>query len=163
MAPSLQRATGTPRRCGPPRRGRGFSLIEFVAVMTIVAIFSAIAAPSYRTMLLNRRANAIVSAMTDSLWTARSEALKRNADVQFVITNVANGWDIVQGATVLRSQEGFPDVALTPTARTYTFNPYGRLSAGGGTALSVAVGGSVYRCVTVTSVGRVTTTKAACP
>lgn len=136
----------------------GFTLIELMVVVSIVAILAAVAAPSFRTMLASQRVKAAATAVNESLWMARSEALKRNASVSFVVDNAAlqAGWQLKVGTTVLHTQDGFSTVAVTAGGGTYTFNSSGRMDAGAGDLqLSVASVG-VNRCISVAASGRST-------
>lgn len=59
-------------------KNRGFTLIELMVTIAIVAILATVAVPSFRDIIVNNRmasqANALVSALT----LARSEAVKQN-------------------------------------------------------------------------------------
>lgn len=56
-----------------PLKHSGFTLLELLIVVTIVAILGMIAIPSFRTLLLNNRlATATNDLLTDSPWRAPS-------------------------------------------------------------------------------------------
>lgn len=63
----------------------GFSLIEMMIVVAIVAIVSAIAFPSYRVWIQNTKIRSTAESIQNGLQIARAEAVKRNASVQFVL------------------------------------------------------------------------------
>ena len=67
----------------------GFSLIELMVVVAIVAILAGLAAPSFTELLRNNRLAAASSALQVSLSLARSEAVKRGSDAR--VTVAANG------------------------------------------------------------------------
>jgi len=154
-----------PRR----RAGRGFTLVELLTVVSIVAILATVAAPSFGAMMAAQRVHAATSALTESLWLARAEATKRNADVGFSISDPQAGWTIPDpagGGTPLLVQAGFGSVAFTTQsgdAARFTFNAYGRLSTGSGWVQVGDVNAGVYRCVVVSTTGRAGTTKGPCP
>ena len=143
----LARGHRTPR----PRRVAGFTLIELMVTIVVVAIFASLAAPSFRQMIATQRVRSAASAITESLWLARSEAIKRNTDVSFSFSNVADGWQVMAGGTAIHAQDALPAVSSTDAA--YTFNPYGRVTGFGKLHIGVSSAG-VYRCVTVSSSGR---------
>jgi prepilin-type N-terminal cleavage/methylation domain-containing protein len=66
---------------------RGFTLVEMLVVIVIVAILAAIAMPSFRTLIEGRQARAAAEQLRDVVVLAGQEALKRNAPVNVV----ANG------------------------------------------------------------------------
>ena len=56
---------------------RGFTVIELMVTVSILAVLMALAAPSF-TLLIDRwRVRAATNAMTETLYLARSEAIKR--------------------------------------------------------------------------------------
>jgi len=59
----------------------GFTLVELIVTVSVVAILSSIAAPSFRTMLQNNKASVAANEMVSALLLARSEALKRRNNV----------------------------------------------------------------------------------
>ncbi len=86
------------RRVKPP--AIGFSLIETLVVIAIVAITMAIAIPSFGSMMQKNRLSSAASALQVSLSLARSEAIKRGIDARVTVTaNTAagvwtNGWTV---------------------------------------------------------------------
>ena len=62
-------------------RQRGFTMIEMVIVMTMVAVLAAIAVPNMRKYVLNGRITSTTQELYRSIQTARSEALKRQNNV----------------------------------------------------------------------------------
>ena len=61
----------------------GFTLIELIIVMAIVAIFLAIGMPSFLDFTRDVRAGSMMGALTNDIQLARSESVKRNARVLF--------------------------------------------------------------------------------
>lgn len=94
-------------RCAIERRFKlsGFTLIEVMVVLTIVAIMAAIAAPSFTEMLRRNRLSAASSVLHVSLNLARSEAVKRGADARVTVAaNTtagvwSNGWTVFSDRT----------------------------------------------------------------
>ena len=151
------------------RTARGFTLIELMIVVTVVAIFSTLAAPSFRKLVAKQRLTSAASALIESLWLGRSEALKRNTDVSFKFTDANSGWSVRLGTdgttgTTLHNQDGFASINSSSSggaSTIFSFNAYGRLSGTGWVQLGNASAG-VYKCVTVSSSGRATVTDAQC-
>jgi type IV fimbrial biogenesis protein FimT len=143
---------------------RGFTLIELLVTIAVIAIFSALAGPSFRDIIAAQRARSATAGLAESLWLARSEALKRNANVSFTVANgTGSPWNVMVGATPLHTQDAATGVVWSGGG-TFTFNPYGRLTSGGGSKVQVTVSSTgIKRCVTVSSTGRATVEEGPCP
>ena len=150
-----------------PGRIRGFTIVELMVVVSIVAILASVAAPSFMQMIATQRIRSVASALKESLWVARAEATKRNASVSFTFVNAATDWDIMDasGATPMLKQHGHPAVVSKTSSGNnvqFNFNAYGRLSTGSGWIELSDASGSTYRCINVATTGRTTTTNAKC-
>lgn len=117
-------------------RARGFTLIELMTVIALMAVILGLGVPSLRDLIVSQRVKTAAFAFTGAAVQARSEAIKRNADVALVAATGgwANGWSIKQGATELNRQSGHDGVLMASvapkvTATTITYQASGRLSA----------------------------------
>lgn len=150
------------------RRERGFTLVELMTVIAIVAVLAATAAPSFRQLIATQRIRGAASALTESLWVARAEALKRNADVGFLFAGAANDWSVPDpagGNTPLLTQSAFPTVSSVMQRGgnvQFNFNAYGRLSTGSGWVQFGDDPSGIYRCLVVATTGRATATNGKC-
>ena len=68
-------------------RSKGFTLIEVIVVVTIVAIFVAIGIPSLRDLMIKTRLSGQVQEFYGTIDFARSEAIKRGTTVSICKSN----------------------------------------------------------------------------
>ncbi|MGZ5184038.1 MAG: GspH/FimT family pseudopilin [Caldimonas sp.] len=73
------------------RSERGFSLVELATALTIIAILTMLGMPSFSEYIQNARLGATAQSFYSGLNVARSEAIRRNATVEFAITSTALG------------------------------------------------------------------------
>lgn len=78
-------AVPAPVVCRPPLRGRGFTLIELVIAISIIAILALLGLPAFGVFLDNQKIRAAVESTFGGLQLARVEAVKRNTPVEFVM------------------------------------------------------------------------------
>lgn len=71
---------------------QGFSLIELLVVIVILAILASLGVPSYQQWVRNTRIRNAAESIQNGLRLARSEATQRSADVRFELTS-ATGAD----------------------------------------------------------------------
>jgi type IV fimbrial biogenesis protein FimT len=145
---------------------RGFTVVEMVVAMAILAIIVGLAAPSLSSVIVAQQVKAASQDVYASLSVARSEALTRNTNVTVapVSGDWSKGWTITDaGGTVLRRQDPYPRIALTGPAQVI-FNGDGRpdSTATPFSASAYGVDSSGYRCVRLRLNGRSSIASGAC-
>lgn len=74
---------------------RGVTLIEFLIAFVILGILIAAGVPAFRDWIVNTQVRATADSVNDGLQQARSEAVRTNCLVAFVITSTAGGgWEV---------------------------------------------------------------------
>ena len=83
------------------RAHKGFTIIELVVTLAIIAILAAIAAPSFREYLATQRLKGAITELSTDLQFARSESVQKNAAI--TATFAAGGYTIAQGGTTVKT------------------------------------------------------------
>jgi type IV fimbrial biogenesis protein FimT len=152
-------------RAAPSRKhcGAGFTLIEVVVVVALLAIVATIAAPSFRSFIGTMNSKSAAFDLISDLTVARSEAIKRNANVTVTPTggDWAKGWQVLDAnGNALRQRS-----ALTSSLSVggdagagVVFSPNGRLANDTATAnqkwsISSTISGVTARCVVISPTG----------
>jgi len=63
---------------------RGFTLIELLTGLAVFGMLMAVAMPAFSTFMQNRQILALANSFNTALQTARTEAIRRSIDTQFV-------------------------------------------------------------------------------
>lgn len=145
-----------------PLSQRGFSLIEMMVTIVVLAIVMAIAFPSFTALINSSRLSSAANELSASLQLARSEAVRNNASVTLCRSNdgtsCANGgtWArviVLRGTEVLRVSEIGPQLqvsvsqAISSAGARIVFRPDGLARDSTGTRL---LAGAVSICMATT-------------
>jgi type IV fimbrial biogenesis protein FimT len=68
---------------------RGFSLVELMVVVALMAILAGVAAPSFKSMIENYRVSGVTDSLTSALELTRATAIQMNGNVS--IAKIAGG------------------------------------------------------------------------
>ena len=165
-------------RCSCPggthlTRSRGFTLIELMVTLVIATLLLTMGIPALSNMLQNNRLSAQTNQFVTAINFARSEAIKRSADIDVTAINSANdtnewgpGWRVLVGATVLRTfpaLDGSSTLNSVNNQNTYRYSANGRVSVADTLNLCDGRTGETGRLITITATGRVATEPTACP
>lgn len=169
----MVRHAALPRGSGRRLPARGFTLVELIVAVAVLAVLLSLAAPSFRGLLEAQRMRSAAFDLMADLTLARSEALKRGANV--VLTPATGGW--TQGWTITTPASGGGNQVLgekpplgggvnLPTAPvTVTFDRNGRV-AGLTDVARFSMQTATYgrsRCISLDPSGRPKSYNASCP
>lgn len=110
----------------------GFTLIELMVTIAVLAILLTLAAPSFKETIANHRVKAAASELHMTMIKARSEAISHNADV--VISSISStgwvsGWQVKRGDVVIENHGPLKGVSITDPG-TLTYRSSGRIKEG---------------------------------
>ena len=116
-------------------RSAGFTLIELMIVIVILAIMLFIALPNFAVWMQNTQIRTAGEAVLNGMQLARADAIRRNVNVELRM-DVSSGWTarVADTGEVIQSRlagEGSAAalVTITPAgAKTVTFNSFGSVA-----------------------------------
>lgn len=145
---------------------RGFSLTEFMIALLILAIIVGFAAPGFLDMMRQQKLTSTANSALVMLQFARSEAIKRQADVQVGFVARSGGWTIevrLDATNELLRQLDKDDASSEWSGTNeIVFDLRGRPAAAGCTQLTVSGASSLLRRIDVFSGGKMTVKEGSC-
>jgi type IV fimbrial biogenesis protein FimT len=143
---------------------RGFTLVELLTTMVVMALMLAVGVPSFQSFVASQRTKSAATELMSALMIARSEAVKRNATVTvapLAAGSWGQGWTVMRGTLLLNQQEALQGLtvssfdaacALTASISSVEFAANGRPAASGCFKIAGA-GTTTARCVKVDLTG----------
>lgn len=150
------------------KMGRGFTLLELMVAIAVLAILATVGVPSFRELIQNNRVTTQTNELVSALNFARTEAVKRGRNVEVVVTQANPGWRarVALDATdeTLRVVDRQGSQVSVDADVTIVFGPTGIPNAGADFALEPGPSctGQKRREVAVGASGQITTTRANC-
>lgn len=158
-------------------KGRGFTIIEALIVVSVLGVLLAVAAPPLTNFLEESQARQNTNEFLSSLLLARSEAVTRNRPVTMCTVDAGSpddcdtskdwhdGWlsyedldeDGVRdvGEEIIDQHSGLDDTSVVTTVNfsdNLTYTPSGRVSSAG--TFNLCVGSSSARLIVINATGR---------
>ena len=146
---------------------RGFTMIELLTVVSVLAMIVGLAAPSFSEFLRAQQVKGLSYDLTGDLMLARNEALKRNASVQVTRSagDWSQGWSVVlvsDGESLSTRNPAAQQVTVTGAPSTIIFDVNGRVSWPTNSVRITISSTSSHRCVQLDPSGRARALAGAC-
>lgn len=77
----------SPGLAGAPRQGRGFTLVELMIAIALLAVLIALASPSLSQWIRSAQVRTVAETLQNGVRSAQAEALRRNRQVVFFLTD----------------------------------------------------------------------------
>ncbi|QPS10101.1 GspH/FimT family pseudopilin [Delftia acidovorans] len=143
------------------QRHQGFTMIELMVVVALVAVLAALAAPSFTTQIANQRVNTAAQELQSLLQFARSQAVHQRTESNF--TGAGQTWSVKTGAQLLRQARVPEAIVVSPAANStqgvrFESTGVARLVSGANASYTLAVTAphaTRMQCLSVTRAGLV--------
>ena len=146
-------------------RVKGFTLVELMVVVALLAIAATIAMPGFQSMIQNNRLTDTTNTLLTGLQLARSEAVTTRSTITVCGANTAqndcsnstdwsNGAVLKQGSTLLRVIPiDSADVSVASSTNNVQYNSNGTANAAATLTISDSRGSASQRTITVNVIG----------
>jgi len=165
------------------QQSTGFTLLELMVTIVIMAILLALALPSFQSSLRSNRVATGTNELLASLSLARSEGIRSTRgggvcssadgatcggdwDSGWIVWTEVDGDGVLDaGETVVRYSQGKQQLDVEGTAAEIAFDGRGRIMASNGEAIDLAPAGQTEpaRCIQITVTGQTRMLRTACP
>lgn len=150
-----------PQRPRKTRVAGGFTLVELMVVVTVLAVLAAVGTPSMRELVAAQRVRSVATDLHLALVKARSEAIKRNTAVTLSPAGEdwSAGWQVLDpdapAGPALKVQQTVAGVNVSSEVAQVVYRGSGRTTLGLEGAFAISASGTdLARCVLIDGSGR---------
>lgn len=152
-----------------PRAVAGFTLIELMVTLAVVAITLAIGVPSFQGIVSDNRLSSAANGLIGAFNIARSEAIKRGRSI--TVTPTGTDWNdggivaVVTPVETIKSFSASTGITISMDSAVYTFLPSGFISLAAAEELMVcdsARTGETGRKISISVSGRISVAQTTC-
>ena len=142
----------------------GFTLVELLVVMVVLAILATVGIPNFGPTVANSRVTSAANDLLGALQLARSEAVRLNEPVLITPTggNWADGWAITRAGTTIRQRDALARVTIAGGPANVEFGSAGNANTTASFTIEANGGGNPQRCLTVVASGSAVVTPGGC-
>ena len=141
---------------GKLKKRAGFTLVELLVTIAVIAIIATIAVPGFQGMTANNRLASDYNEILSGLNLARSEAIKRRESVEFEITSPTPwAYEISVGSDTLRIRSGTGGTLSVSGSTSIVFDSLGRAPSCSGGCTITLTHDAGSRDILVNSFGRI--------
>jgi type IV fimbrial biogenesis protein FimT len=155
------------------RVSRGFTLVELMVTVALVAILAMTAIPSFKNTIIRNRVSAASSDLLAALNYARSEAITQGTDITLEEATsgggLVSGWKITDSSgDTLKEHAALTEVSISGGSEEITFNRLGAVTTTGDLDITVTVTNCPagmwdgQRLIEINATGRVKNTPKPC-
>jgi type IV fimbrial biogenesis protein FimT len=158
------------------KRSAGFTLLELIITMAILAIIAAVAVPGFGRLIESNRLVTGTNLLVSSIKLARTEAIKRGTNVTFSSDGgLGSGWCVHEGGAAgdcannqIRGFESPRNLTFTESVGDLVFDRRGFLVPQAAQTFTIAPDGCAsgdisFRIIRVSPVGRTEVDDGVCP
>ena len=165
--------SGNPADRSPLRSQAGFTLIELMLAIVIGGVLLAAAGPSFQNMIQNNRITAQTNSFVSAMNFARSEAIKRGANMDVIASDGTDGADewgpgwvvAINGGDTIRIFEeldGSSTLNSDNDVVSFQYGSNGRVNTADTLTLCDGRDGETGRQITIATTGRVSSASFDC-